>query len=152
MLLAGCYGTTGSPYSNGEVYTTGQPGYPYGQPVYSNGGAVYPGGQPVYSNAPVYTDPYGQAPDDYVYYPDAGVYYSTTHHDYIYPEGGRWIRRYDPPRVSEWGPSVHLWFHDAPERHHEDVIRNYPQNWRPDRYQRDHDHNRRDRDDDDDRR
>ena len=113
LLLAGCYGTM-------QTST-----YPYPQPAYVG-------------SQPVYAAPYGA--DDYIYYPDAEVYYSTSRHEYIYPQSGRWVRQYQAPRVSVWGPSVHLTFRDGPERHHEEVRRQYPRNWRPG--DRDHDHDR----------
>ena len=74
-------------------------------------------------------------PDDYVYYPDYEVYYSNTRRQYIYRDGRSWVSRPQPPRA--WARdlpgsvSVHVDFHDAPERHHADIVKNYPKNWRP---------------------
>lgn len=70
--------------------------------------------------------------DDYVYYPGDEVYYDNTHRLYVYQDNGAWIRRAAPPRF--WhreDPSVPMNFHDAPERHHPDVVRQYPRTWRP---------------------
>ncbi len=82
--------------------------------------------------------------DDYVYYPEAEVYYSNVRHEYIYRDGTRWVTRAAPPRTWRQGtPSVHMDFHDAPEHHHDQVIRTYPRNWTPrDHRDRDHDHGR----------
>ena len=73
--------------------------------------------------------------DDYVYYPAHEVYYSSSHHVFVYREGSVWVSRTAPPRVSVdvlfASPSVRLDFHDAPERHHDTIIRTYPRNWSP---------------------
>jgi hypothetical protein len=87
------------------------------------------------------------ASDDYVYYPGYEVYYSNTHHRYIYRDGNRWVTRPQPPRTwSREAPSVHMEFHDTPERHHTEVVRTYPRNWRPGPAHKDKDQ-RRDNDD-----
>lgn len=73
--------------------------------------------------------------DDYVYYPGYEVYYSSNRHQYVYRDGNAWVTRPAPPRVSVEvlfaSPSVRVDFHDAPERHHESIIRSYPRNWAP---------------------
>jgi hypothetical protein len=73
--------------------------------------------------------------DDYVYYPGYEVYYSSSRRQYAYPEGGRWVSRPAPRGVSVdvlfASPSVRMDFHDAPARHHEAMIRQYPRNWAP---------------------
>ena len=75
------------------------------------------------------------AQDDYVYYPAYEVYYSNSRHDYRYRDGNAWVTRSAPPGVSVnvlfASPSVRLDFHDAPERHHEEILRTYPRNWTP---------------------
>ena len=38
--------------------------------------------------------------DDYVYYPDYEVYYSSSRHQYAYLEGGAWVSRPAPRGVS----------------------------------------------------
>ena len=96
-----------------------------------------------YVSAPAATAPTAAVPvqptvvvqDDYVYYPAYEVYYSSNRHDYRYREGNNWITRPAPPRVSVdvlfASPSVRVDFHDAPERHHESIVRTYPRNWVP---------------------
>lgn len=83
----------------------------------------------VSTGGPVFLD------DDYVYYPGYETYYSTIHHQYVYRDGRNWVRRPAPPRpyvnVLPSAPSVHVDFRDPPERHHADVIRTYPRNWKP---------------------
>ena len=73
--------------------------------------------------------------DDYVYYPSYEVYYSSNRHQYLYLDGGAWVTRSAPPRVSIdvlfASPSVRLDVHDSPERHHEVMMRSYPRNWAP---------------------
>jgi hypothetical protein len=72
--------------------------------------------------------------DDYDYYPEYETYYSRNRHEFVYLDGGVWVRRPEPRGVSTsvflTGASVRLDFHDAPERHHETVIRSYPRTWR----------------------
>jgi len=73
--------------------------------------------------------------NDYVYYPAYEVYYSSSRRDYRYRDGNAWVERAAPPGVSIdvlfASPSVRLDFHDAPERHHEEIRRTYPRNWAP---------------------
>ena len=68
--------------------------------------------------------------DDYVYYPDYEVYYSSSRHQYAYLEGGAWVSRPAPRGVSVnvllRSPSVRMDFHDSPEHHHAEVVRQYP--------------------------
>lgn len=86
--------------------------------------------------------------DDYDYYPGYEVYYARNHHEYVYRDGNRWVRSSTFPRASSRvlfsSPSVRLEFRDAPERHHDYVVRRYPHDWRRDR---DHDGRRDWRDD-----
>jgi hypothetical protein len=83
---------------------------------------------------PVYVES-GPVQDDYVYYPGYQVYYSNSRRQYRYQEGHSWVWRPSPPRVSAEvlfaAPSVRVDFHDAPERHHATVVRQYPKNWAP---------------------
>jgi hypothetical protein len=86
--------------------------------------------------AGVYAEPYAFAvEDDYVYYPDYGVYYSNSRHQYAYLEGGAWVARPAPRGVSVnvllASPSVRMDFHDSPANHHAAVARQYPKNWKP---------------------
>ena len=68
--------------------------------------------------------------DDYVYYPDYEVYYSSSRHQYAYLEGGAWVSRPAPRGVSVnvllRSPSVRMDFLDSPEHHHAEVVRQYP--------------------------
>jgi len=68
--------------------------------------------------------------DDYVYYPDYEIYYSSSRHQYAYLEGGAWVSRSAPRGVSVnvllRSPSVRMDFHDSPEHHHPEVVRQYP--------------------------
>lgn len=72
--------------------------------------------------------------DDYVYYPSYEVYYSHTRRQYVYRDGRRWVTRPAPPRVAIEvllaSPSVRVDFRDAPARHHTEMVRRYPRNWR----------------------
>ncbi len=67
--------------------------------------------------------------DDYLYYPQYGVYYSNSRRRYVYQEGSTWVSRPAPPQVGISillaSPSVHMEFHDSPAAHHADVIRSY---------------------------
>jgi hypothetical protein len=71
--------------------------------------------------------------DDYVYYPQYEVYYSSSRHQYGYRDGNAWAWRPAPANVSLnvmlSSPSVHMDFHDSPERHHAAVVKSYPKNW-----------------------
>ena len=75
------------------------------------------------------------APDDYVYYPKYGAYYSPRHHRYYYQDHGAWVWRDTPlgvaPDVFLRSPSVKMDFHDAPDKHHGEITRRYPKNWTP---------------------
>ena len=70
--------------------------------------------------------------DDYVYYPDYEIYYSSSRHQYAYLEGGEWVSRPAPRGVSVnvllRSPSVRMDFHDSPANHHAEVVRKYPRN------------------------
>ncbi len=83
--------------------------------------------------------------DDYDYYPGSEVYYSPAHRYYYYRDGSAWVHRTDPPRAWARGnPSVRIHLHDAPERHHTDIVKQYPHTWRPgpDVHHDDHDRDR----------
>src|SRR5471030_3000461 len=70
--------------------------------------------------------------DDYVYYPDYQIYYSSSRHQYFWPEGGAWVARPAPRGVSVnvlfASPSVRMNLHYSPANHHEEIIRQYPRN------------------------
>jgi hypothetical protein len=73
--------------------------------------------------------------DDYVYYPDYEIYYSSSRHQYAYLEGGAWVSRPAPRGVSVdvllASPSMRMIFHDSPANHHAEIVRQYPKNWKP---------------------
>lgn len=75
--------------------------------------------------------------DDYDYYPGYEVYYARSRHEYVYRDGNRWVRSSSYPRANSQvllsSPSVRVDFRDAPERHHDVVVRRYPRDWRQDR-------------------
>ena len=91
-----------------------------------------PGHGQVYARPPsVYVDAGGVMQDDYVYYPDYQVYYSSTRRQYVYRVGRSWISRPAPPRVPVnvllASPSVKLDFHDSPSIHNTTVVRRVPE-------------------------
>jgi len=72
--------------------------------------------------------------DDYDYYPRYETYYSRSRREYVYRDGNQWVRRPQPRGVTiralQSAPSVRMEFRDSPERHHGDVVRSYPKNWK----------------------
>ena len=72
--------------------------------------------------------------DDYDYYPRYETYYSRSRREYVYRDGNQWVRKPQPRGVStkalQSAPSVRMEFRDSPERHHGDVVRSYPKNWK----------------------
>jgi hypothetical protein len=100
-----------------------------------NQGSVYVAPPPVVYVAPPAAETAVVVQDDYVYYPDYQVYYSSSRHQYAYLEGGAWVSRPAPRGVSInvliASPSVKMNFHDAPANHHAEIVRQYPKNWRP---------------------
>ncbi len=68
---------------------------------------------------------------DYVYYPGDEVYYDNATRVYVYRDHDRWVRHpQPPPHFVAGSASVHVDFHDSPERHHAEVIKTYPKTWR----------------------
>lgn len=90
---------------------------------------------PVVMAPPVVIAPAVVTQDDYVYYPNYGVYYNSSRHQYAYLEGGAWVSAPAPSGVSVGvllaSPSVHMDFHDSPSRHHAETVQKYPRNWAP---------------------
>lgn len=76
----------------------------------------------VYHRAPRMTD-------NYVYYPDHQIYYSSQRRHYVYQDGNTWVTR-SSPRISSQllmtSPTVQLDFRDSPQAHHATVVRRYP--------------------------
>lgn len=73
--------------------------------------------------------------DDYVYYPDYEIYYSSSRHQYASFHGGAWISEPAPRGVSiamlRASRSVKMDFHDAPANHHAAIVRQYPKATHP---------------------
>jgi len=84
---------------------------------------------------PVVVAPAVAVQDDYVYYPNYGVYYNSGRHQYAYLENGAWVWQPTPQGVSAEvllaSPSVNMDWHDSPERHHAEMLKRYPKNWKP---------------------
>ncbi len=74
-------------------------------------------------------------PDNYVYYPNYGVYYNRHRQQYNYLRGNVWVAQPAPEGVSVnallASPSVNMEFHDSPERHHAEMLKKYPHDWKP---------------------
>lgn len=87
--------------------------------------------------------------DDYDYYPRYETYYSRGRREYVYRDGNQWVRRPQPRGVSlralQSAQSVRMEFRDSPERHHDNVVRSYPKNWK--RQDKRNDRRNNDRDD-----
>jgi hypothetical protein len=83
----------------------------------------------------VYVAPPPVVQDDYVYYPNYQVYYSSSRHQYAYREDNAWVSRPAPRDVSVnvllASPSVKMNFHDSPANHHAQIVQQYPKNWKP---------------------
>ncbi|HSY18126.1 MAG TPA: hypothetical protein VK815_07320 [Candidatus Acidoferrales bacterium] len=86
--------------------------------------------------------------DDYVYYPNYEIYYSSSRHQYAYRDGRNWVSRPAPRGVSAdvllASPSVRMNFHDSPAQHHAAVVKQYPKNWSPPAQKQDKKENRKD--------
>jgi hypothetical protein len=86
--------------------------------------------------------------DDYVYYPNYEVYYSSSRHQYADRGGNAWVARPAPRGVSadvlRASQSVKMDFHDSPANHHEAVFKQYPKNWKPSGAHQDQKENRKD--------
>ena len=90
-----------------------------------------------YASAPA---PVVVASGDYVYYPGTEVYYDSATRVYVYRDRDRWVRRANPPPAFVHNSvSVHVNFHDGPERHHAEVSKTYPRTWKPQPPPRPHD-------------
>jgi len=71
----------------------------------------------------------------FIYYPNYEVYYDPGARVYWHAEGGRWINGPTPLGISvdvlQASPNVRMNFHDSPENHHSEVIKQYPHDWQP---------------------
>ena len=77
----------------------------------------------------------GVVPYDYIYYPNYGVYYNHQQRLYQYMKGNAWVAQTTPEGVSvnvlQASPWVNMDFHDAPARHHAEILKQYPRDWKP---------------------
>ena len=85
-------------------------------------------------NPPVVVAP-AVVSENYVYYPNYGVYYNSHRHQYMYLKGDVWVTQLAPEGVTVEvlmaSPSVDMGFHDSPERHHAEMLKRYPHDWKP---------------------
>ena len=83
---------------------------------------------------PVVVVPAAVIQDDYLYYPNYGVYYNSGRHQYAYLQGDTWVSTPAPRGVSvdvlTASPSVRMDWHDSPAKHHSDMQKRYPRNWK----------------------
>ena len=74
-------------------------------------------------------------PDDYVYYPNYGIYYNSHRHQYLHLKDDVWVTQPVPEGISVQvllaSPSVNMEFHDSPEKHHAEMLKRYPRDWKP---------------------
>jgi hypothetical protein len=98
--------------------------------------ALYADGIHADINIPVPSVSVNVTPDNYVYYPKYGVYYSSHRRQYYYQDHGAWVWGARPPSVSGdvvlGSPAVKMDFHDSPDRHHDEIVRKYPRDWKGD--------------------
>jgi hypothetical protein len=80
-------------------------------------------------------DPMSETPDDYLYYPGFGIYYSANRHQYLSRQRDAWLMQPTPfgvpPEVLVAAPSVHMDIHDHPAHHQPETVQRYPKNWSP---------------------
>ena len=99
------------------------------------GRSAWAGGPVVVIPPPVVIAPAVVTPDNYVYYPNYGVYYNSSRHQYAYMKNQAWVSQPTPQGVSvqtlRASPSVKMDFHDAPGNHHAAMMKKYPKNWTP---------------------
>ncbi|AOS46209.1 hypothetical protein Verru16b_03306 [Lacunisphaera limnophila] len=70
----------------------------------------------------------------YVYFPGYEIYYNRTQGYYVYRTHGGWVDEFELPLEVDRqemlaSPFAAMSFHDHPEAHHEQVVRDYPRNW-----------------------
>jgi hypothetical protein len=86
--------------------------------------------------------------DTYVYYPQYGVYYNSYRHRYNYMKDNVWVAGGAPEGVSvsalQASPSVNMDFHDSPEKHHAEILKKYPREWKPSAERQDQKEDRKD--------
>ena len=113
------------------------------------GGASYADAQPVLITVspPVVVAP-AVVSENYVYYPNYGIYYNSHRHQYLYLKGDVWMTQPAPEGVTAEvlmaSPSVDMDFHDSPERQHAEMLKKYPRDWKPSNMHQDHKEDRHD--------
>jgi hypothetical protein len=84
--------------------------------------------------APVVVAPAVVVQDNYVYYPAYGIYYNSGRNQYAYLNNGAWVTAVAPYGVSvdvlRASPSVNMDWHDSPEKHHAEMQKQYPKDWK----------------------
>jgi hypothetical protein len=84
--------------------------------------------------APVVVVPAVVAQDNYVYYPSYGTYYNSSQKQYAYMNNGAWVTTPMPFGVTadvlQASPSVRMDWHDSPEKHHAEMQKQYPKDWK----------------------
>lgn len=87
------------------------------------------------NSAPMPVAPIIVGPDNYVFYPNYGVYYNSSRHQYNYIRNKAWVSQPNPYGVSintlQASPSVKMDFHDSPAMHDAEMVHKYPHNWAP---------------------
>ena len=87
------------------------------------------------NNPPIMVAPVVVTPDNYLFYPNYGVYYNTSRNQYNFLKDNAWVSQPNPYGVSiktlQASPSVKMDFHDSPSKHHKAMIAKYPHNWAP---------------------
>jgi hypothetical protein len=127
-----------------HFFTPKQAGFVLGAALFAalTGGAGNAAAQPVVVTVP---PPVVAVPavvsENYVYYPNYGVYYNSHRHQYVYLKGDVWVTQPAPEGVTAEvlmaSPSVDMDFHDSPERHHAEMLKKYPHDWKPSGAQQD---------------
>lgn len=74
--------------------------------------------------------------DNYVYYPGYAMYFNTSRNQYVYLNNGAWVWSSTPygvtSEVLRASPSVRMDWHDLPAKHHADMVKRYPKDWKSD--------------------
>ena len=80
-------------------------------------------------------EPAAIMPGDYLYYSSYNVYYNREARQYVFLQGGVWVSRTLPEGVPlktlQASPVVRMVFHDTPDSHNAERLRQHPNNWAP---------------------
>ncbi len=122
----------------GVVFLAGLTGCPAQPPPASTAVAAAPApqAQPVVVAQPaVVVQPEVVDTAGFIYYPNYEVYYDPSARVYWHNDSGRWNSGPAPVGVSldvlQRSPSAHMDFHDSPANHHNEVVKQYPHDWKP---------------------